>query len=277
VVAGGALASLAGAASADSLAIVVAPSLAPNAYGSPSFAEYQSNALHALENGLTSYGDPAAPTAYQRITGAVPVANAIVTGFGSWMGNAGVSGAYVNEYGNRVTFGVDISGSSKFSISQLSFSAVSSDPANSLGFSYAAGSYSYSGAYVGIDYGANGVKGGGDDIYITRGPGDQLVNEIVGRGSGNSWAVYPADAGATNQEKIDNAADDIWTDALSQPFTFTATYSIGGASGSATVVFDNTKTPSDTTVTPLPAAASAGTFLLAMLGLTARRRRRLGV
>lgn len=274
VVAGGALASLAGAASADSLKIVVVPSLAPNAYGSPSFADYQANALHALQNGLTSYGDPASPANYQSISGAIPVSNAIVTGFGSWMGNADASGAYANEYGNRVTFGVDISSSGKFSISQLSFSAASSDPANTLGFGYVAGSYNYSSGYVGIDYGADGLKGGVDDIYITGGPGDQLVNEIVGRGSGNSWAVYSADAGATNQEKIDIAANAIWTNALSHSFTFTGAYSLGGATGSATVVFDNQKQPTDTQATPLPGAATAGTVLLTMLGLGARRRRR---
>src|SRR5258706_76958 len=203
LVAGFALASLAGVARADSFTIVVSPSLAPNAFGSPSFSGYQSNAVYAIGNGLSAYGDPSSPTYYEKIGGPISVASAIVTGFPSWRGNANVSGAYANEYGNRVTFGVDITSSAgKFSISQLSFSATTDDATNSLGFSFGAGAYNYSAGYVGIDYGADGVKGGLDDVYITGGANTQLVNEIVGRGSGNSWATYSADPGAPKRHSF---------------------------------------------------------------------------
>jgi hypothetical protein len=273
LVAGLALASLAGVASADSFSIVVSPSLAPNAFGSPSFSTYQSNAVYAINNGLSSYGDPSSPTYYEQITGPVSVASAIVTGFPSWRGNANVSGAYASEYGNRVTFGVDIMSSTKFSISQLSFSATSDDASNSLGFAFAAGAYNYSTGYLGIDYGADGVKGGSDDVYITSGANTQWVNEIVGRGSGNSWAIYSTDAGATNQDKIDNGANAVWAGATSGNISFTGTYSINGSSGSGTVLFDAPTAPVAAAETPLPGTAAGGTFLLAALGLGSRRRR----
>jgi hypothetical protein len=282
-VAGLALASVAGVASADSFTFVVSPSLAPNAYGSPSFAGYQANALYAVGNGLPSYGDPASPTYFQTISGPISVASAIVTGFSSWKGNADGSGAYANEYGNRVTFGVDITSHvGKFSISQLSFSASSDDATNSLGFGYNVGDYGYSSAYVGIDYGGDGTKGGTDDVYITSGSSSQLVNEIVARGSGNSWAVYPSYPGATNQEKIDNGALAVWADARGSTIKFTGTYSIsnenGSGSGSGTVVFGSALGESPVAaVTPLPGAATAGTFLLAAVGLGSRRRRRCTV
>jgi hypothetical protein len=275
LVAGLALASVAGVASADAYKIVVSPSLAPNAFGSPSFADYQSNAVTAIVSNASTHGDPSSPAYYEKITGPISVATAIVTGFPSWRGDANVSGAYANEYGNRVTFGVDITSTtgSQFSISQLSFSAATDDATNSLGFSYAAGAYNYSAGYVGILYGTDGQKGGGDDVYITSGLNTQLVNEIVGRGSGNSWAVYSTDPGATNQEKIDNGASAVWAGRSGSNITFTATYSIDGSSDSAAVVFDAPNDAAAAAGTPLPSAAASGTFLLAALGLGARRRK----
>src|SRR4051812_34787659 len=100
LITGLALASLAGVAGADSFNIVVSPSLAPNFFGSSSFAGYQSNAVYAIGNGLSTYGDPSSPTYYEKIGGPISVASAIVTGFPSWRGNADVSGVYANEYGN---------------------------------------------------------------------------------------------------------------------------------------------------------------------------------
>ncbi|MGH9823776.1 MAG: hypothetical protein ACREDR_11070, partial [Blastocatellia bacterium] len=46
-------------------AVAVKPSLAPNLFGSPSFAAYTANALAALQNGLSSMGNPAtSPAGY---------------------------------------------------------------------------------------------------------------------------------------------------------------------------------------------------------------------
>jgi hypothetical protein len=243
-----------GAATLHSADITVTPALAPNQFGSPSYSTWQSNALTALELGQSTYGDPLSPTYYSAAPTDLTVDQNVVTDFSSWMGVADPSGAFAGEYGNRLSFGVDIKGDgSLISISDLGFSAVSTDPSDSLGFGFGTGSYNYSAAYVGIIYGI----GGGPDTFITSGPSTQEVNEIVGRGSGNAWEALLSDPtdfpGATPQAVINNVASDY--DLGSGPFDFTGTYTLGTDSGSATVVFQT------------PDQASALTLFAASLGL----------
>jgi hypothetical protein len=218
-----------GYASAANATIIVdvVPWLAPNAFGSPSYDQAVTNAFQGMMNGGVATGSgPAAFVPQSNVTSA----QGVVTGFTSWMGVANPSGAYANELGNRMSFGLGIigSGGTEFSISQLSFSAASSDPANGLGFSFAQGSYGYSASYVGVLYGANGVLGGGDDTFITSGPSTQLVDAIFGRGSGNSYAAYCSPCTVAEQQAAINAA------AAGPSYTFTGTYSIDGATGSGT-------------------------------------------
>ena len=256
---------------ADTISIEVVPALAPNAYGSPSFAGWQANAVYALENGLSSWGTPGTPEYYQAgsnyTTGQV-----IVTGFPSWMGVVGpgsVFGAgYAAELGNRMTFGLVVLGNgTQFSISELSFAATSTDPANALAFGYSGG-YDYSAGYVGLDYGPDGIKGTADDVWITSGPSTQLVNELYGRGSGNSQDAYcPAAPDpctlAAQQAALDTAA------ALNGPYQFTATYQIsndGSVLGSGSATFDIQEAPEPGTLLSL----GAGLALL----VAARRRKR---
>jgi hypothetical protein len=216
----------------DGITITVIPALAPNAYGSPNWNAWVSNATTAIQNGYASYGDPNSPSYYQRAPRYISVTNDIVTGFPSWQGLADpgdvFGAAYSQELGNRLQFGIDIKGGTNLiSISQLSFTAQSSDPGNSLGFSFGLGSYNYSASYVGIIYGA-----GGTDTYVTSGPNTQLVNEIVGRGSGNAWAVYDTSGDiASEQSNIVSYAESISTN----PFTFSGTYTLAGASGSGEI------------------------------------------
>nr|HMP18518.1 hypothetical protein [Gemmatales bacterium] len=47
--------------------ISVYPSLAPNVFGSPSFAEWEANAIFALQNGQTTAGNFGLPTYYEQI------------------------------------------------------------------------------------------------------------------------------------------------------------------------------------------------------------------
>lgn len=271
---------------ADTISIIVTPSSAPNAFGSPSYAGYVSNAITGIRNGLATNG-AAGPSQYTTITGPIAVANNIVTGFPSWNGVAEPGAPNASELGNRVLFGVDIIGSSAtalFSIDRLGFSAFSSDLGNSLGFSFAAGSYTYSNDYVGVLYGADGIRNTSDDIFITSGPANQFVNEIVGRGSGNAWAAYDSDTGATRQEKINNAADGVWSQAGFTPISFQGKYTLGGTipgitntvpiTGTGTVLFDRAFDPEGApTPTPLPSAAMAGGVLLGSMGMTRRRKR----
>jgi hypothetical protein len=226
-------------------------SRAPNGFGSPSFAAYQDNAIYALQNGLSSWGTPGAPTYYEQLAnGATIDAHLnIVTGFPSWDGVAEPGGVFASEYGNRLHFSLHIVGNGeKFSISQLSFVGDSS-PNDILDFSFSGG-YSYSAGYQGLNYGTDNIKGTGDDVYITSGASSQLVDELFGRGSGNAIAVYDSDFGATRQDKIENVLDSV-----DDPYLFSGTYTIGDVSGSAQVIITSVKP------VPEPAAYAIWTML----------------
>jgi len=240
------------------ISIAVYPALAPNRWGSPSWNAWASNAVTAILNGYSSYGDPSLPSYYQQITSAVPVTNNLVTSFPSWMGVADPGTVFgpnfANESGNRLTFGMDIKGGTNLiSIAQLSFIMASTDPGNTLNWSYSPIPYSYSGldtgsanpVYLGIIYGPNGQR-----TYVTNGPATQLVNEIVTCGSGNAW--WPdgtsADSIAVQQSNILACAEQVGT----QTFSFIGTYVIDGVTGSNAVTF-NPVAPqaSSTTAGPL--------------------------
>ena len=244
-------------AAKSAITIDVTPSSAPNGYGSPNYSGYAANAIYALENGLTSYGDPSSPSYYTQAPAVMSVLNNIVTGFSSWNGVANPTGAYASELGNRLHFGLDVRGNgSLISIDQLSFSMASTD-GNTLGYSYSLGSYGYNSQYVGWDYGADGIRGTADDIFITSGAASQQVDEIVSRGSGNAWAVYVGNYPGTLQDGINQAAADLG----SSPIDFTGTYTLGGAQGSATVTFE-----------PVPEPTTAGCFLLGLGALVCFQR-----
>ena len=250
---------------ASALTVQVTPWLAPNAYGSPSFAAAEANAVQAMYNGLSTYG-ASGPTQFQANSN-VTSAEAIVTGFPSWMGQTDpgtVFGpAYANELGNRMTFALGIVASvdQQISISELSFSATSTDPYNALAFGWAAGSYNYGTGYMGVLKGADGILGTADDVFITSGPSTQLVDAIFGRGSGNSFDAYCTSCSLADQQAALNASAAY----PGTPFQFTGTYSIEGVSGSGTF---------NVSPTPLPAALPLFVTGLGALGLLGWRRKR---
>ena len=260
-------AALFGASAAQAATITVTPTLAPNAFGSPSYAGWVQNINSALHDGLTAKGDPTQPT-YFKAQSTVTAREGIVTGFPSWKGVADPAAAlgaqYGSELGNRMHFGVRIDGDgSQFSISQLSLVMNSSDPANGLQYSVAAGAYQYNTEYWGVLKGADNTLWTADDVFITGGANTQLVDGLVGRGTGNSFAAYCSGCTvAQQQQAIDDAAG-YWS--AFGGGTFTGTYSLGGASGSGTFTI---------TAVPEPAtwALMIGGFMA--VGTAARRRRR---
>jgi hypothetical protein len=163
--------------------------------------------------------------------------------------------AFAQESGNRLTFGMDIKGGTNLiSIAQLSFVMASTDSGSTLNWTYSPIPYSYSGlntgganpVYLGIIYGPNG-----QNTYVTNGPADQLVNEIVTCGSGNAW--WPdgtsADSVATQQSNIVACATQIGA----RSFFFTGTYTIDGTSGTNAVPFNPmvTNTPPSSSGSPM--------------------------
>jgi hypothetical protein len=234
--------------------ITVTPWLAPNAFGGPSFPGAALNAITGMLAGGATTG--VGPEQFKAQTTTVSAAEVIVTGFNSWRGqiNPGstVGAAYANEYGNRMTFALYIDGNgTQFSVSQLAFSATSSDINDTLGFAFPDG-YGYSSAYQGILKGVDGLLGTGDDVYITGGPDGQLVDALVGRGSGNSVAAYCTGiCDAADQAAALAAAA---TELGSGTVQFTGTYSLKAptgatlASGSGTFNIDANDVPEPSSI-----------------------------
>jgi len=228
---------------AKAVTITVDTWLAANGAGSPSFAGAEANAVQGMMNGGVATGS--GPSAFTPVTNVTP-AQAIVTQFRSWMGvvdpGSVFGAAYANESGNRMTFALSAISdpAHEFSISQMSFTGHSTDPSGLLNFGVGAGGYNYSSGYVGVQYGADGQLGGGDDIFITTGPNTQLVDALFGRGSGNSLAAICHNCTVAQQQvAIDNLAA-----YPGFPFTFTGTYTIGEDAGSGTFNVANVPEPS---------------------------------
>jgi hypothetical protein len=217
----------------SAVSITVSTTLAPNTFGSPSYAPWVQNAINAQDAGLSTLG-AAGPTQFNT-TGAtmnVTASQGIVTGFNSWMGVADPAAPYQSELGNRMSFSLVVNGNGQqLEIDKLSFNATSSDAGNVLGFGFGEGDYAYSSDYVGVDFGADGHLGGGDDTFITSGPANQLVDAIIGRGSGNSIAALCVGCSPADQQAAIDAQAAYWT----SPATFTGTYTYdNGATGSGT-------------------------------------------
>lgn len=260
------------AAHAD-IKMTVTPSLAPNVYGSSSWGDYVTNAIYAIENGLSSYGDPTQPTYYQADPN-IDAAQGLVTSFNSWMGVADPGGAFAGEDGNRMHFGLDIvaSGGQTFSLAELSYSAVSTDPltiadpSNGLDDSWGAGTLTeYSSYRVGLIHNADGTV-----TVVDSGPSSRQVDQLIYVGAGDAFwpggdLADPACTGCTTAQKqayIDDVATELGA------YTYTGTYELQDNSGrviaSGSGAFDVSA--------PEPSAIVLLAFMLGVVGLSLRRR-----
>lgn len=198
----------------------VIPSVGPNSFAVPSGPVYNDNAVNAIYQGLATtgtpsvtFGTPGTPPYYVGLpnNAFVPVTNNIVTDFPSWLGNADpgttFGPGYANELGNRLYFGFAVirgAADPQISISQLSLFIDSNIP--EITFTVGAGGYDYNARTWGVLFGPNGMLGGGDDTIITSGPNTQMVDAIIGRGTGLALSVLSSFPGATNQDRIDQFA-----------------------------------------------------------------------
>lgn len=246
-------------------------SSAPNAYGSPSWAGYLSNAMTGLRTGVSNVGGSrdTAPTAYEQLNGSFVAGDAMVTSFHSWRGSASPAAPFDAEYGNRLHFGLLALGTdgTQFSLSDVSFSISSSDSYNGLGWSGTLAGTTLNGTNrIGVLYGANGVYdyGLGDDILLTGNQADDvLVDALIYGGAGNAFWPQPT-GGETEQQAIDGVA------AYYNHYvaTVTGSYSIATADG----VFAGDETLVNAGFVPEPWTLSV--FGLGVAGLFGLRRRR---
>jgi hypothetical protein len=267
-------------AAAGPITLTVVPSVAPNAFGSPSFPGYAGNAIAALESGATSGGTAGLPTFYQALPagGTVDASQLIVSGFPSWLGRADPGGAFgpsfANELGNRLHFGLAVVAApgTTFSLSQLSFSMASTDPGNTFQF---AGDFSdptdptnvYSPTRVGVL---------SDGTLVTSGPATQAVSALYYVGVGN--AIAPGDIGATgtDQEQLDQVR--AFLEGLG-PFQISTTYTLttggGTFTGTSFVNVGEVAVPEPASALVWGAAVGVGGFLVRRLR-RARRPQDLG-
>ena len=247
-----------------SVTLDVVASSAPNGYGGAAWDGYNTNALYALENGLSTNGDRSTtPTGYEAAPDVVDPWEIAVTSFNSWRGDINPNGAFANEYGNRMHFGLHAYGDgiSQFKLNDLTFALHSSDTNDTLVFEGDFIGYDYSTTRYGIDWGNDRIKGGGDDTVFSTGNGTTLVDELIYVGVGNAWWPGGDDPTPSNPVGgVQAAMDDYfaWV-GTEQPIGVTCSYSLGSFSGSDTV-----------TVIPEPATMC----LLVLGGLSLIRRRR---
>lgn len=278
----------AAALQAQSLTVNVFPSLAPNAFGSPSYSQYSNNAVQALMANPANppmVGDRrTTPTGWEVAPLTIRPDQAIVTNFFYWEGKApDPRPAFQSELGTRITFALAVTSSTgtdrngkQFSLSGLTFNLVSSnsdlniDGRPESGEQFSNGDV-YSPANVGVLYGSDGKLGGGDDTLITSGSASQKVDALFYRGIGNAFAVYDTDPGMTNQDKINNF---ISGGTFNQPITVSMNYTLYADQSDTGTPLGSGDAMITISAVPEPSSVAISGFFGAALLVGALRKRR---
>jgi hypothetical protein len=218
----------------------VIPSLGPNGLagtpgyttgvsGNPSYIDNAISTLMGLGNSGTS--NTTDPGAFEMLSGTVTPDQAIVTSFPSWLAQASPSGDLAGEFGNRIFFGTSI-------VATGDPSTIISNPITN--FSFAGGEYSD--VRVGVQFGADGMLGGGDDTIINSGSAGQVVDAIYYIGATDALAFgfgsdFSYNPNISEQANLDALVDFFSKDHFPQQGLKT-TYSLNGQPlGTGSVIF----------------------------------------
>ena len=213
--------------------------------------------------------------AYERVSGPIAPEEIIHTDFNSWRGKADPNPEFVapflGEYGNRVHFGVHIVGSGDwdFALEDMTWELDSNDAGGFFDQSNTFAGSSYSATRFGINYGADGVAGGPDDMIINKGPADQRVHELIYVGVGDGF--YSEEPGLEGQDDINQTLADIMASCAGDKgpclVDLTATYTLPDHDGNLVASSGMVQIE----IVPEPSTALMG--LIGLLGFIARRRK----
>ena len=176
--------------------IKIAADGAPNIYGSPGWNNWVYNAVYDIStDGPASFEDhPVVGPGYF-----------VVSEFPSWLGQAdpgtAFGPAYANELGTRLHWVTRVTAPKGQTINIAAGLEFWIEPnAMTPDFIVTRVVTSYSGLIIGVDYGPDGVKGGGDDVWLTSGTGD--VEEIVMVRPGFAYWDPDTSAGQANLDGV---------------------------------------------------------------------------
>ena len=141
---------------------------------SPSFDTYSANVIAALEAGQTSRGGSidTTPTAFNTLTRTtVNAGETFATPFHSWRGDLAPTGAFAGEYGTFLRLATKIVSPTAFTLADVVESDTDTpDLPTVFTSTFADQIKAYGLTAVGINYGADGKRGGGDDtVYDSAG------------------------------------------------------------------------------------------------------------
>ncbi len=172
----------AGVVPAVSVSVHVAS--APAAMG-PSFGNWSNNAAYALRNDLTNYGGDITqtPLAYVRAADSMHITDMVATSsFFLWRGLAYPGGAFAQERGNGLMFGVAAvaTGGAQLALNQMRFDIYLEGTPEADGYHFGVGflNGNYNSGIFGVRVGADGLLNTSDDIVLTSGDGSLFVDAI---------------------------------------------------------------------------------------------------
>lgn len=196
---------LTGVAAAAPL-LYIDPSIGPDPFLSTSFDLYSADALWALQHNLSSFG-AVGPGYYSQLSGFFTPNEVIGTNFYSWMGQAPPPPLYATETGNMLYYGLVIYGNgTEFTLSDITFN---DDFYGNIGPTELLANVAFGARLIGINYGPNGVPGGGDDIIyngtVAVGTPSTLLDALYFSGFGDQFYVDDPTKLASDIADISNA------------------------------------------------------------------------